>query len=1440
MAGRRVHPPKLVDGDDFEEWEREIEIWKLVTDVPEERQGASIYLSLEGKARACCKTIEIEKLKGKNGADELLKKLRDLYSKDKEQSAFKAYEDFENYQRPENMNITDFLNEWERRYEKIKSKEMALPDGVLAYRLLKSTNVSAEKQQLVRATVSTLTLDNMKKQIKAIFDRLPTSETVEGAVKLEQPTMFTEEEEDVLYSRFQRGRGFRGNRGGQNVHRGAYRGGSRGQFQRYRKTNPPTSSGLLSNCAVCQSILHWAKDCPDKDVYKKEEDKITMFAKDIEMGTMSSFVFESFNKAVLDSGCSKTVCGRVWYDNFVKTLSPKKREDLEEKTSNSTFRFGDGKAVNSTMTVKIPVCIGKREVNLQTDVVEVNVPLLLSKQAMKTAETKLDFANDSVSMFGENINLSFASSGHYMIPLYQKVDVLLTTTDKDRKKSATKLHLQFGHAPSHKTIQLLKDAGQNDADYFKLIDSTVSECDVCKQFQKSKSRPTVGFSLARDFNDVVSMDLKFIQSHGIIHLIDNATRFSAAAVIKSKKKEEIVEKIFMNWIQLFGCPGIFFSDNGGEFNNDLLRELGELLNTKILTTAAESPWSNGITERHNAIIGGMVEKVMADINCSLEVALAWSVSAKNSLKNVYGFSPNQLVFGKKPNIPTVLNSELPALEGVTSSQLISEHLNAMHASRKAFIQCEASDKLKRALLKKTRTATIHEFKTGNEVYYKKKDSRRWHGPGIVIGGINKQVFVKHGGSFLRVNPCNLQHVTKQGQEARSTVLSENVCDVNPKASDDNVLCDSFDDEETIEENELYYDTVEHNEQQSDETVENGHEQQNEENNTSESMSEENDEMNQVQNITEDKEPYSLRCLRPFNNPGSKENNHVLHTLSNATTDKNPSSSVTCVLKLPAQGSRIKYMMAKDDKWSNAYVVSQIETNSDILYVQEQNDQVKTLKLSELKEWEYVNEEILAVNHENQEVLEAKLKEIDNLRNHNVFTEESNVKKPAIDVRWVITEKFQDGQKKTKARLVAKGFQENSEVRTDSPTCLKENLRLVATIAVSKDWKIKSLDIKSAFLQGKDIDREVYLVPPQEIESRPNILWKLNKTIYGLNDASRKWYLKVKETLENLGVTMSIYDEALFYYKEEGKLDGLIGTHVDDFLYVGSNNFEEKVIDKVREVFEISKESSQSFNHLGLEIGESSSYISFSQSQYIDELTAIQNENVTETEIKSKIGQLAWIANQTRPDIAFEVCQASVATKDGDSQRVNRINKCVKRLKSQQTVLKFIPIDFETAKIVSFADAAFANLTNGGSQGGFIVFLVNENRCVPMFWQSKALKRVVKSTLSAETMAAMEGGEYCFMLKTMLKEILDEKLDLPIYAFTDSKSLKDSVYSTKTLSDKRLKVDICVIRDYLRKKEIKEVCWIATEKQLADSLTKAGANSAKLLAVLNSSRLELEL
>ena len=70
-----------------------------------------------------------------------------------------------------------------------------------------------------------------------------------------------------------------------------------------------------------------------------------------------------------------------------------------------------------------------------------------------------------------------------------------------------------------------------------------------------------------------------------------------------------------------------------------------------------------MTERHNAIIDYTVTKTMEDAGCGLELTLSWAMSAKNSLKNVNGFSPNQLVLGENPNFPTALNSKLPALEG---------------------------------------------------------------------------------------------------------------------------------------------------------------------------------------------------------------------------------------------------------------------------------------------------------------------------------------------------------------------------------------------------------------------------------------------------------------------------------------------------------------------------------------------------------------------------------------------------------------------------------------------------------------------------------------------------------------------------------------------------------------------------------------------------------
>ena len=128
-----------------------------------------------------------------------------------------------------------------------------------------------------------------------------------------------------------------------------------------------------------------------------------------------------------------------------------------------------------------------------------------------------------------------------------------------------------------------------------------------------------------------------------------------------------------------------------------MRDIAELLDCKFTTTAAFSPWSDGIVERHNSVIQSMILKIVHETNCSVENALVWAVSAKNSLHNNLGYSPNQLVFGRNQNLPSVLTAKPYTLHTVTPSELIAEHLNAIHAARRAFIQSESSYKLKIAL-----------------------------------------------------------------------------------------------------------------------------------------------------------------------------------------------------------------------------------------------------------------------------------------------------------------------------------------------------------------------------------------------------------------------------------------------------------------------------------------------------------------------------------------------------------------------------------------------------------------------------------------------------------------------------------------------------------------------------------------------------------------------
>ena len=140
-------------------------------------------------------------------------------------------------------------------------------------------------------------------------------------------------------------------------------------------------------------------------------------------------------------------------------------------------------------------------------------------------------------------------------------------------------------------------------------------------------------------------------------------------------------------------------------------------------------------------------------------------------------------------------------------------------------------------------------------------------------------------------------------------------------------------------------------------------------------------------------------------------------------------------------------------------------------------------------------ELPVSQHNKPEVRLAKETEIKNLVDYGTFEEVDDTGQERITSRWVITVKeAHDGQKiKFKARLVARGFQEEMPPQSDSPTVLRESNKLFTAVAANFDFEIASVDIRAAFLQSKELKRDVFVVPPKDI-SKLGVIWKFKKNV----------------------------------------------------------------------------------------------------------------------------------------------------------------------------------------------------------------------------------------------------------------------------------------------------------------------------------------------------------
>ncbi|CAH9079365.1 unnamed protein product, partial [Cuscuta epithymum] len=166
-------------------------------------------------------------------------------------------------------------------------------------------------------------------------------------------------------------------------------------------------------------------------------------------------------------------------------------------------------------------------------------------------------------------------------------------------------------------------------------------------------------------------------------------------------------------------------------------------------------------------------------------------------------------------------------------------------------------------------------------------------------------------------------------------------------------------------------------------------------------------------------------------------------------------------------------------------------------------------------------------------------------------------KKALGCKWVYKIKYKsDGTiERLKARLVVFGNHQEAGIdytETFALVAKMVTVRLLLAVAAVRNWELHQMDVHNAFLHG-DLAEEVHMRPPPGFSStRPGLVCRLRKSLYGLRQAPRCWFAKLATALKQYGFLQSYSDYSLFTLrKEDVQLHVLI--YVDDLIIAGNNS-----------------------------------------------------------------------------------------------------------------------------------------------------------------------------------------------------------------------------------------------------------------------------------------------
>lgn len=1035
-------------------------------------------------------------------------------------------------------------------------------------------------------------------------------------------------------------------------------------------------------------------------------------------------------------------------------------------------------------------------------------------------------------------------------------EILLSEKDENNtneltdaeEKEILKLHRYFAHRSGDKLWEnLLQPAGRMKGKK-KLLLKFLEQCEICKTRRRTPQRQKVGLPKSKDVNDVVSMDIKILKKTGkteigILYIHDEFSKMIKGQVINDKKKETIIKAIENKWIIGDGSgPGHpsrgFFADNGGEFLNDDLIDFAAALNISIKFTAASSPWMNGSCERNHATVDRIVDKIMADDpNMNLQKAVNLACFVKNTEINKTGFSPLQLFCGRSPSFPGLSDCSPGSIELEGNN----EYLKVLRRLDEARIQArnvDCNQRIKVAMKSQINSSCEKNYTYGNPIWFKMDTSQKWKSA-TVLGQDGKILFIKYG-NFIRRVPV-----------------------------DRVIPADAYIDSAH---EEIEKEDVENRERLED------------------------DEFRNVEIVAlKDKEIEELKKSKEITRNKMKELEDKLSTLEEQLSSQQanissttPQTNVKEIL-LPNLYQKITFQeVGEIEKTLKGKVIQKQKKSSkfkNTVGIKLENGKEKDFDFSkDIKEWKdekdcedknyyttdpcclhtFLEEkdfdhEVFATVLTKAEVKgrpdldQAISDEISKFENFGAFRRVTDEGQYAIKTRWVFSEHDESKGYKLKARLCMRGDREENRdiIRADSPTANKDSLKLALAIAANENFEIISGDIKSAFLQGKSLDRKVFVIPPVEANEK-GVLWLLEKGAYGLMDGSRLFYLELKEKLESLGMRAVSGDSALFTKHKDGKLIGLVCVHVDDLFMAGNSDFKRAIIEKLLTHFQFSKVETNKFTYLGCEIEKlANGDITLNQNEYIQKVGEVSvppksnSTRVNEEErklIRKVVGEMLWVSLMTRPDLAFEVNRLSSVIVNATIKDLKDAKRLVDKAKMEPITLNFTKLGpKETLKIRIYCDASFNNQEQKlRSTEGRVILLENEksDKSNVFSWKTKKISRICRSVKGAETRAMENGLDEAIHFARMVKEIYDGEVNLKhpkqikVEAVTDNKSLWENLNNTRQCDEKLLRNSVALIKEMVDKSEVKDIKWVETSSMLADILTKTGGNSSWIKKVVS--------